>query len=151
MIEQILNGLYSIVNNKKIDLEQYKQKEKSNQFYIDKETGQIKQIEYLTELIEINYKKNELTKEKLKQQNKQFKEHIDKVEIICLLFGISDFNNWLKFNTKEDLIQKLKKLNMIRRKCYTPIDLRPKTIKVSKGVSNFLNEQIKQGKIKNMK
>ena len=151
MIEQILNGLYSIVNNKKIDLEQYKQKEKSNQFYIDKETGQIKQIEYLTELIEINYKKNELTKEKLKQQNKLLKDHIDKVEIICLMFGISDFNEWVKFNTKEDLLLKLKDLNKIRRKCFTPVDLRPKTIKVSKGVSNFLNEQIKQGKIKNMK
>jgi len=151
MKEEIFKILFSIINNKKIDLSQYEKKENANKFYIDKENANIIQLEYLAELIQIDFNSDQLLKDKLKQQNKQFKEHIDKVEIICLLFGVSDFNNWLKFNTKEDLIQKLKRLNRIRRKCYTPIDLRPKTIKVSKGVSNFLNEQIKQGKIKNMK
>jgi hypothetical protein len=151
MKEEIFKILFSIINNKKIDLAQYEKKENANKFYIDKENANIIQLQYLADLLEIDYKKDQLTKDKLKQQNKQFKEHIDKFEIISLMFGVSDFNNWLKFNTKEDLIQKLKRLNRIRHKCYIPIDLRPNTLKVSKGVSNFLNDQIKQGKIKNMK
>lgn len=151
MKEEIFKILFSIINNKKIDLSQYEKKENANKFYIDKESSNIIQLEYLAELIQIDFNKDQLLKDKLKQQNKLLKEHIDKLEIICLLFGVSDFNDLLQFFTKEDLIRKLKDLNKIRRKCYTPIDLRPKTIKVSKGVSNFLNEQIKQGKIKNMK
>lgn len=151
MNEEIFKILFSIINNKKIDLAQYQQKQNANQFYIDKENAHIIQLEYLAELLEIDYKKNQLLKTKLKKQNAILKDNIDKLEIVCLLFGISDFNEWVNFNSKDHLLLKLKQLNKIRRKCFTPVDLRPKTAKVSKGVSDFLNKQIAQGKIKNVK
>jgi len=150
-MEEILQTLFNVINNKKVDLAQYENKQNANKFYIDKENSNILKLNYLSELIEINHKKNELTKDKYRQQNKLLKEHIDKLEIVCLLFGISDFNEWVNFNNKEDLIRKLKDLNKIRRRCFTPIDLRQKNLRVSKGVSDFLNEQIKKGNIKNVK
>lgn len=151
MKEEIFKTLFSVINRKKIDLAQYEKKENANKFYIDKENANIVQLEYLAELLEIEFKRDQLLKTKLKQQNAIFKDHIDKLEIVCLLFGISDFNEWVNFNTKDHLLYKLKQLNKIRRKCFTPVDLRPKTAKVSKGVSDFLNKQIAQGKIKNVK
>jgi len=151
MKEEIFKILFSVINNKKIDLAQYQKKDDANKFYIDKENANIIQLEYLADLLEIDYKKDQLLKDKLKQQNTILKNNIDKLELICLVFGISDFNEWFNFNTKDHLLYKLKQLNKIRRRCLTPIDLRPKTAKVSKGVNNFLNDQIKQGKIKNMK
>jgi hypothetical protein len=151
MKEEIFKTLFSLINSKKIDLAQYEQKENANKFYIEKETALILKLEYLAQLIEIENERKELTINKFKRQNLLNKDNIDKLEIICLLFGISDFNTWLKFHNKEQLLNELKQLNKIRRKCFTPVDLRPKTAKVSKGVSDFLNKQIAQGKIKNMK
>jgi len=141
MKNEALNSLYEIINNKKINLAKYENTGKAKAHYVNLETGLINKLTYISELIEAEEKKNDKLIKKLKAGVIDLNEKNDKLELICIMFGVSDYQTFLDYFTFDELLKQVKALNKIRRHCNTPIDLRDNKIRLSKRTSKYINTQ----------
>jgi transcriptional regulator of heat shock response len=140
-MKEATNSLYEIINNKKINLAKYENTGEAKTHYVNLETGLINKLNYISELIEAEEKKNDKLIKKLKAGVIDLNEKNDKLELICIMFGVSDYQTFLDYFTFDELLKQVKALNKIRRHCNTPIDLRNNTIRLSKRTSEFINKQ----------
>lgn len=123
-----------------------------NEYFIHKAELIIKNLNTAILKIEEMKEENEIKETRYKNQIQKLLLDNDKLELICYIFGISDLNYWLILNTYEDLKHKLYKLNMFRRKCLTPIDIRNRNaLKLtSKKLTDQIFKQYKEGKTKKL-
>jgi len=123
-----------------------------NEYFIHKAELIIKNLNKANIKIQEMEKEHEKKENRLLDEIKRLMLENDKLELICYIFGISDINFWLILNTYEELKHKLYKLNMFRRKCLTPIDLRlNKPLRLTdKKLSDKIFEQYRNGKTKKL-
>jgi len=123
-----------------------------NEYFIHKAELIIKNLNKANIKIQEMEKEHEKKENRLLDEIKRLMLENDKLELVCYIFGISDINFWLILNTYEELKYKLYKLNMFRRKCLTPIDLRlNKPLRLTdKKIADKIFEQYRNGKTKKL-
>jgi hypothetical protein len=112
-MNEIIKILNDLINEKSIQLDNYIKKENYNKFFADSLNSEIQRLYFINDFL--------LNKEK-KTNSKQLNDlqiltdKIKKFELICLIFGIDNFNYFQNYtiNNLIDMLKDFRNNNMIR-------------------------------------
>lgn len=105
------------------DLNRYSEQESAKAFIIKKLNNQINKLNFTTNLVTEFLTQQQAQEQKTAQAAKKRTENIDKLELICLMHGIFDYNHYLQMSLpmlKEEVQSRLNPQPTIRTYCNDP-------------------------------
>lgn len=122
-ILEAIQHINDVVNEIKQDLDRYSEQDNAKAFIIKKLNSQISKLEFSNNLITDFLTQQKYQDQKTAQAAKKRTEHIEKLELICLMHGVFDYNYYMQMSKKmlqEEVKNRLDPKSTIRNYCNNP-------------------------------